>query len=130
MNNKIDQAKTILKKYFGYDTFRESQQDVIERLLNENKHCLLLMPTGGGKSICYQLPSQVFEGGTIVISPLIALMQDQVDALRKKGIDANLSIQPYLKKTVNPDLTISYQAGSNYSMLHLKDSGNLSLLKK
>jgi ATP-dependent DNA helicase RecQ len=98
MNSKIDQAKTILKKYFGYDTFRESQQDVIERLLNENKHCLLLMPTGGGKSICYQLPSQVFEGGTIVISPLIALMQDQVDALRNKGIDANFINSTVSKK--------------------------------
>ena len=98
MNNKIDQAKTILRKYFGYDTFRESQQEVIERLLNENKHCLLLMPTGGGKSVCYQLPSQIFKGGTIVISPLIALMQDQVDALRNKGIKANFINSTVSKK--------------------------------
>ncbi|HKI79104.1 MAG TPA: RecQ family ATP-dependent DNA helicase, partial [Ignavibacteriaceae bacterium] len=89
MNNKVAQAKATLKKYFGYNNFHHSQLEVIERLLNEEKDCLLLMPTGGGKSVCYQIPSQIFEGGTIVISPLIALMQDQVDALRKKSIDAN-----------------------------------------
>ena len=98
MINKIEQAKTVLKKYYGYDFFRESQEEVIDRLLNENEHCLLLMPTGGGKSICYQVPSQVFEGGTIVISPLIALMQDQVDALRKKGIDASFINSTVSKK--------------------------------
>jgi len=98
MNNKIEQAKAILKQYYGYDSFRESQQEVLERLLNDEEHCLLLMPTGGGKSICYQVPSQIFEGGTLVISPLIALMQDQVDALRKKGIDATFINSTISKK--------------------------------
>ena len=98
MNNKIEQAKAILKKYYGFDTFRESQEEVIKRLVEENEHCLLLMPTGGGKSVCYQVPSQIFEGGTIVISPLIALMQDQVDALHKKGIDATFINSTVSKK--------------------------------
>jgi ATP-dependent DNA helicase RecQ len=98
MDNKIDRAKAVLNKYYGFDKFREGQEEVIHRLLNENKHCLLLMPTGGGKSVCYQVPSQIFEGGTIVISPLIALMQDQVDALRRKGLDANFINSTVSKK--------------------------------
>jgi ATP-dependent DNA helicase RecQ len=78
----------ILQKYFDYPTFRGIQETVINRLVLEHKHSLVLMPTGGGKSLCYQVPALFFEGGTLVISPLIALMQDQVDALRKKNIPA------------------------------------------
>ena len=77
-----------LEKYFGHTSFRGKQEKIINRLLTERKHCLVLMPTGAGKSICYQLPALMFDGGTIVISPLIALMQDQVDALKKKNINA------------------------------------------
>lgn len=77
-----------LEKYFGHTSFRGKQEKIINRLLTERKHCLVLMPTGAGKSICYQLPALMFDGGTIVISPLIALMQDQVDALKKKNIHA------------------------------------------
>lgn len=78
----------ILIKYFGYSEFRGQQEKIISRTVYERKHSLVIMPTGSGKSLCYQVPALMFEGGTIVISPLIALMQDQVDALRKKGIDA------------------------------------------
>ncbi|MCX6170541.1 MAG: ATP-dependent DNA helicase [Ignavibacteriales bacterium] len=78
----------VLTKYFSHTSFRGEQEKIINRLLTERKHCLVLMPTGAGKSICYQLPALMFEGGTIVISPLIALMQDQVDALKKKNIPA------------------------------------------
>lgn len=78
----------ILKNYFGFDSFRGLQESIIKRIVDEKKHSLVLMPTGSGKSLCYQVPALYFENSTIVISPLIALMQDQVDALRKKNIPA------------------------------------------
>ena len=79
----------ILKKYFNYYSFRGLQEEIIERIINRNRHSFVLMPTGGGKSLCYQIPALIFDGGTMVISPLTALMQDQVDALRKKKIPAH-----------------------------------------
>ena len=79
----------ILSQYFGFSQFRGLQEKIIDRLVNEEKHSLVLMPTGGGKSLIYQIPALIFDGGTIVISPLIALMQDQVDALKKRNIPAD-----------------------------------------
>jgi len=76
-----------LQKYFGFNTFKNQQKEIITETLQGND-TVVLMPTGGGKSICYQLPSLMFDGITLVISPLIALMKDQVEALRANGIPA------------------------------------------
>lgn len=77
-----------LKKYFGFDSFREGQREIIEKIL-EGRDVLGVLPTGGGKSICYQLPALMKDGLTLVISPLISLMKDQVDALREDGIESS-----------------------------------------
>ncbi|MFC1617840.1 DNA helicase RecQ [Patescibacteria group bacterium] len=78
---------TLLKKHFGYDQFLPKQREVVEHVLAQ-KDCLVLLPTGGGKSLCYQLPALRLSGITLVISPLISLMKDQVDSLRANGIPA------------------------------------------
>lgn len=83
----IEKAREILKHQFGYDSFRMNQEAVIEAVLDK-KDCVVLMPTGGGKSLCYQIPALMLDGLTVVISPLIALMKDQVDALRANGVEA------------------------------------------
>jgi ATP-dependent DNA helicase RecQ len=77
----------ILKTVFGYEQFRGKQEHIIQHIL-QGENALILMPTGGGKSLCYQIPSLIRPGVGIVISPLISLMQDQVNALVQRGIRA------------------------------------------
>jgi ATP-dependent DNA helicase RecQ len=92
----MDKAKKILKDIFGYDSFRPLQLEIIQNVLNK-KDSLVVMPTGGGKSICYQIPALIFEGITIVVSPLISLMKDQVEQLRQLGVKTallNSSLSP------------------------------------
>jgi ATP-dependent DNA helicase RecQ len=115
----------ILKRTFGYQAFRGSQEDIIQTLLN-NQDALVLMPTGGGKSLCYQIPSLVRSGVGVVISPLIALMQDQVQALRQLGIAAaylNSSLtskeaRDIERKLMNQQIKLLYVAPERLVMPH------------
>lgn len=83
----LNKTRQILQKFYGYEDFRPGQKKVVESLLNKND-TVAIMPTGAGKSICFQIPALLFEGVTLVISPLISLMKDQVDSLRQLGIAA------------------------------------------
>ncbi|MEX2478613.1 MAG: DNA helicase RecQ [Gracilimonas sp.] len=92
----IQQAEHILHEVFGFEEFRSLQKDIIQNVL-QKRDTLAIMPTGGGKSLCYQIPALVFEGLTIVVSPLISLMKDQVDQLTAYGISAS-----YLNSSLSP----------------------------
>ena len=94
--NEVSEARRVLRRVFGYDSFRGEQQEIIDHV-SAGGDALVLMPTGGGKSLCYQIPALLREGVGVVVSPLIALMQDQVDALRALGVRAG-----FLNSTQDP----------------------------
>jgi ATP-dependent DNA helicase RecQ len=98
-NTPIHDAKLALQKYFGFREFLDGQEPVIANIVG-GRDTMVIMPTGGGKSLCYQLPAMVMDGVTVVVSPLIALMKDQVDALERRGIPATV---------INSTLSLSEQ---------------------
>ncbi len=106
----------ILKQYWGYDSFRPLQEDIINAVL-EGKDCLALLPTGGGKSMCFQVPAMAKEGICLVISPLIALMKDQVESLKNKGIPA-LAIYSGMS-FIELKKTLQNAAYGNYKFLYV-----------
>jgi ATP-dependent DNA helicase RecQ len=118
---------TLLKKYFGYDDFRPLQAEIIENVMAGND-AFVLMPTGGGKSLCYQLPALKFPGLTLVISPLIALMKDQVDALQANGVKAEFinssltsqQIDAICERTRKQDVKILYLAPERFALASFK----------
>ncbi|WP_232274650.1 RecQ family ATP-dependent DNA helicase [Paenibacillus sp. 481] len=110
----MEQARSTLKRIFGYDDFREGQKLIVEHLLS-GRDTVGIMPTGGGKSICYQIPALLLPGLTLVVSPLISLMKDQVDALQSLGVEA-----AYINSTID--------ASETGRILRRAETGRLKLL--
>lgn len=131
VSRDINGAKTILKRYFGYDSFKQGQTEIIDTILS-GRDALAIMPTGAGKSICYQIPALMMDGITIVISPLISLMQDQVKALNNAGVHAafinsslnDRQITAVLQRAQRGEYKIIYVAPER-----LENSGFISLSK-
>ena len=132
----MDKILDILQRYYGYKTFRKGQENIINSILNK-EDVLAIMPTGGGKSLCYQIPALCMEGITIVVSPLISLMKDQVDTLNAMGIKASymnssLSIKDYneiLKNIIQDKYKIIYIAPErleNVDFLNIIKNKNIS----
>ena len=119
---------SLLKTHFGYDEFRPLQEEIIAGVLAKTD-TLVLMPTGSGKSLCYQLPALRFDGLTLVVSPLIALMKDQVDGLKANGIPAEFinsslthaEINVIQQRAENGDVKILYLAPERFAMQGFTD---------
>jgi ATP-dependent DNA helicase RecQ len=137
IGSRMSDASEVLHRVFGYDSFRAGQQEIIDHVV-DGGDALVLMPTGGGKSLCYQIPALVRKGVGVVISPLIALMQDQVDALTALGVRAgflNSTQDPAQRRAVESaflagDIDLLYLAPERLrteSTLRLLDRGTISL---
>lgn len=116
MGKIIKQPLDALREYFGFDGFLDSQDDVVESILSGSDG-LVVMPTGGGKSLCYQLPALCLEGVALVVSPLIALMKDQIDALEAKNIPATM-INSTLSHSEQRD-RISRMRNGEYKLVYI-----------
>jgi len=120
--------KKLLKKHFGFDDFLPFQEDIIKSILDK-KDTLVLMPTGGGKSLCFQLPALKFDGITLVVSPLIALMKDQVDNLNNKDISAEFlnstltvkESRSVIEKIKENKIKLLYIAPEQFSSIKFKE---------
>lgn len=134
----MNKALDVLKKYYGYSSFREGQENIINEILKGND-VLTIMPTGGGKSICYQVPALLLEGITIVISPLISLMKDQVDNINNLGINSayinsslsNIEINNILDAAARNEIKILYVAPErleSQAFMELISSINVSMV--
>jgi ATP-dependent DNA helicase RecQ len=131
-----NRALDVLEKYYGYKTFRRGQEDIINKITN-GKDVLAIMPTGGGKSICYQIPALILDGITIVISPLISLMKDQVDTLKDMGIKgalinstlSNIEENEVINNLANGEIKILYIAPErleSYDFINILSKCNIS----
>ncbi|OEG62995.1 MAG: ATP-dependent DNA helicase RecQ [Halanaerobium sp. MDAL1] len=114
--SKATDIKEILNKYYGYSSFRKGQQELIENII-AGRDTVAVMPTGSGKSLCYQIPALIFEGLTIVISPLISLMKDQVDALKEMGIKATFINSSIANQEL--EMRIEAAAAGEYKLLYV-----------
>ncbi|MCL6617208.1 MAG: DEAD/DEAH box helicase, partial [Anoxybacillus ayderensis] len=93
----------ILKERFGYDSFRIGQKEIIEDVLN-GRNCVAMLPTGGGKSLCYQLPGYILDGSVLIISPLVSLMEDQVQQLKNRGEKRVVALNRFLSYREKKDV--------------------------
>ena len=113
----MDKYRKILLKYWGFSSFRELQEEIIYSVAEEKKDTLALMPTGGGKSITFQVPAMVMDGVCLVVTPLIALMKDQVENLKKRGIKALMVHSGMSAKEI--DITLDNAVFGDYKFLYL-----------
>ena len=116
-------AKEALKLYFGYDSFKTGQEEIIHAILS-GKDVLAIMPTGSGKSVCYQIPATMLCGITIVISPLISLMQDQVKALNEAGIRAGYINSSLTEAQISKAVALSDEVGKMIRSIEQKLTTN------
>ena len=121
------QALDILKKYWGYNTFRLKQEEVINSVL-KSKDTLALLPTAGGKSICFQVPALMKDGICLVISPLISLMEDQIKYLKSKGIKSVSISSSMSNKDIQTALTNCLYGGTKFLYLSPEKLRDLSLI--
>ncbi|MCR5889770.1 DNA helicase RecQ [Hymenobacter sp. J193] len=128
----IDSARRVLKQYYGYDTFRPMQEDIIQHIM-AGQDTVVLMPTGGGKSVCFQVPAVVQDGLCVVVSPLIALMKDQVEALKANGIAAayiNSSVGQSEQQAITGDALNGYLKLLYVSPEKLLSEGFMTFMKR